>query len=462
MLSISETYPALATSETPGVARTAAAAAAAAAADASTEPPPTSSHPTTTIQDPTPLDIENERLAHLPPPPSLIDSMSGLDMQERDPVPETVAPSGSDGDHSPMDDGARAPGSASSNPLLSFIINTAATIANGLTGADMDDDEPLSGQSFRRVRSASHSSKSHGASTSVMASGISPTTASPQSSKGRRSSSSFENASLGSFIWDFFRHGDSHHQQAAFQASSPLSHPLPHDGAMTTFGAVDEGHSSDDNDGNDNLSQDNDSLFEGPLSTTEISSPSQEALSSHADVKIQGRNAAGEIAAVLDYNIMQTLHPYLPPLLREASCLDLLYSIEQHGISLNTLYRLCAESGPCLLALRDDNNNAFGAFANESLQLKSGFFGNGTCFLWKQLADTGDVLVYPATGNNEYLILNELHCIAFGGGQGHFGLWMDGELFNGHSGPCDTFGNDNLSSTSNFHIVALEVWGFKI
>ncbi|KAJ1339765.1 hypothetical protein BSLG_005671 [Batrachochytrium salamandrivorans] len=48
-------------------------------------------------------------------------------------------------------------------------------------------------------------------------------------------------------------------------------------------------------------------------------------------------------------------------------------SIEQHGISLNTLYRLCEEGGPCLIALRDTNSNVFGAFSNESLGPRSGF-----------------------------------------------------------------------------------------
>eukprot|EP00842_Homolaphlyctis_polyrhiza_P000420 jgi/Hompol1/1379/HPOL_002303-RA len=142
--------------------------------------------------------------------------------------------------------------------------------------------------------------------------------------------------------------------------------------------------------------------------------------------------------------------------------MDLVYSIEQNGISLHTMYRLCEDTGPCLLAIRDETGNVFGAFANENFAVRSGFFGNGTCFLWKQEAQTGNVKVFPATGHNDYLILNEMHCIAFGGGQGHFGLWIDDELYNGHSEPCETFGNERLSNSTDFHIVAMEIWSFRI
>ncbi len=81
-------------------------------------------------------------------------------------------------------------------------------------------------------------------------------------------------------------------------------------------------------------------------------------------------------------------------------------------------------------------------------------------FLWKKKNDSVDI--YHATGVNDYLMLCEPHCIALGGGHGHFGLWIDEELLHGHSARCDTFDNEPLSTVSEFQIVEMEVWTFEI
>jgi hypothetical protein len=44
---------------------------------------------------------------------------------------------------------------------------------------------------------------------------------------------------------------------------------------------------------------------------------------------------------------------------------------------------------------------------------------------------------------------------------GHFGLWVDDELYLGHSDPCLTFSNEVLCE-GDFVITALEVWGFTL
>ncbi len=98
----------------------------------------------------------------------------------------------------------------------------------------------------------------------------------------------------------------------------------------------------------------------------------------------------------------------------------MLYSTNQHGISLSTLYRLTsAHEGPLLLVIKDEFDDIFGAFASESLHIQTGFYGDDSCFLWKYEpeAPQGKKLsVYKATGDNNYLIYSEAHCIAFGGG----------------------------------------------
>ncbi|GFR52475.1 hypothetical protein Agub_g15044, partial [Astrephomene gubernaculifera] len=44
------------------------------------------------------------------------------------------------------------------------------------------------------------------------------------------------------------------------------------------------------------------------------------------------------------------------------------------------------------------------------------------------------------------------------GGQGGFALWLDNELLEGASYPCDTFGSPQLSGREEFRVAAVELW----
>ncbi|KAJ3128856.1 Serine/threonine-protein kinase smu1 [Physocladia obscura] len=227
-------------------------------------------------------------------------------------------------------------------------------------------------------------------------------------------------------------------------------------------------------------------------------------LSSHSELHLLLPSLPPNSPIVLTSLIAEKLRLYLPPLYREASNWRLSYSLDYHGISLNTLYHNCeseVESGnPVLLVIQDSDGGIFGAFANEAFHVQHGYFGNGSSFLWKvgkpktpiiddtvadavtpvtpalfntlavgdadsrfrRSSNNPDVLVFKATGANEYLILGESHMIALGGGEGHFGLWVDSDLYYGHSGPCQTFNNEQLSRRSEFTIQHLEIWAFDI
>ncbi|KAJ3030632.1 UNVERIFIED_CONTAM: oxidation resistance protein 1 [Siphonaria sp. JEL0065] len=171
---------------------------------------------------------------------------------------------------------------------------------------------------------------------------------------------------------------------------------------------------------------------------------------------------------ILSDVVAAQLRPHLPPLYRESPTWRLIYSLDHHGISLNTLYGNCEANGlgnPVLVIVKDSTGDIFGAFANEGLRVQHGYYGNGSCFLWKATKKENDqveVKPFKATGANDYLILGESHMIAFGGGEGHFGLWVDQDLYNGHSGPCQTFNNERLSSTSEFVVQSIEIWAFEI
>ncbi|CAG8373720.1 unnamed protein product [Penicillium salamii] len=66
---------------------------------------------------------------------------------------------------------------------------------------------------------------------------------------------------------------------------------------------------------------------------------------------------------------------------------------------------------------------------------------------------------FPYSGVNDYMMFCETGFLSLGGGDGHFGLWVDDSLEKGVSASCQTFGNEPLSDEGvKFDILGVEVW----
>lgn len=135
------------------------------------------------------------------------------------------------------------------------------------------------------------------------------------------------------------------------------------------------------------------------------------------------------------------------------------YSTSSHGSSLKSLYRkVSASDSPAVIVIKDALDEVFGAFLSHPLRPSETFYGTGETFLF---------MLHPRfkcfrwTGENSFFIKGDLDSFAIGGGSGHFGLWVDENLYLGRSRPCITFNNCCLSETDDFRIVELEVWTFS-
>ncbi|KDR78074.1 hypothetical protein GALMADRAFT_65352, partial [Galerina marginata CBS 339.88] len=171
----------------------------------------------------------------------------------------------------------------------------------------------------------------------------------------------------------------------------------------------------------------------------------------------------------------------LPALSRLPRSWTLIYSLDQDGISLNTLYTRCeayatrrpapgevlTNNSAMLIVVRDAEGGTFGVWLAEGVRLNKGgkgYVGGGESFLWKFSDEK--LKVFRCTGKNNYIALCEPEYISFGGGDGHYGLYLDDTLFDGSSAPCPTFDNEPLCSPGRrkgasvtFECVGLEVWG---
>lgn len=172
----------------------------------------------------------------------------------------------------------------------------------------------------------------------------------------------------------------------------------------------------------------------------------------------EGLNNIVENSHILEPSHVRELCKELPPR-TVGHTWQLAYSTSRHGASLKSLYRkLSATDSPVLIVIKDALDEIFGAFLSHPLRPSETFYGTGETFLF---------MLHPRfksfrwTGENSFFIKGDLDSFAIGGGSGHFGLWLDENLYLGRSSPCYTFNNCCLSETDDFRVMELEVWTFS-
>jgi len=149
----------------------------------------------------------------------------------------------------------------------------------------------------------------------------------------------------------------------------------------------------------------------------------------------------------------------------------LLYSTREHGISLQTMYRHCANESPVLIIVQTTKGSIMGCFCGEAIHLSSKFYGSGETFVFR-FKDYGTFNSYHWTKQNEYFVLSSSSGIAFGGGAtGGAAIQLDAEFKYGSSKKCATFNSpplvqgeseDHLADAGDFNIHAVECFAFDV
>lgn len=181
-------------------------------------------------------------------------------------------------------------------------------------------------------------------------------------------------------------------------------------------------------------------------------------------VELEGYSTSTR-SKVLTSEITEQIRDSLPPRMQLRDTWHLVYSLEQHGASLTTLYDRSRPAHnvvvkpPHVIVIKTRSKEVFGAYINEEFRLSEHrrFYGNGECFLWR-LDNNGVVKPFKYTGANDFVIYNTPDYLSMGGGDGHYGLWVDQSLDKGFSSHTLTFDNEPLASNGHFEIIGLEVW----
>jgi hypothetical protein len=184
-----------------------------------------------------------------------------------------------------------------------------------------------------------------------------------------------------------------------------------------------------------------------------------QAFSTRKTLDLKGRNE--NTLPVLNEDLAEVIRSRLPNLLQEATTWKLLYSMDQHGATLSTLYRKIEGQGPCVMVLKNSEGEIFGAFISEAFDPSNkGFFGSPECFLWK--SDNYQFKKFSATNLNQYFMVAQPSFIGMGGGKnGNFGFYLDEDIQFGYSSECDTFENEILTKNNEFECYGCEIWGLE-
>lgn len=141
----------------------------------------------------------------------------------------------------------------------------------------------------------------------------------------------------------------------------------------------------------------------------------------------------------------------------------LLYSTLRDGISMQTLLRKSKGKFPTVLIVRDMKKHVFGAFCSEPWRISSRYYGTGETFIFRVEPDPAVWHWWWKKSNevqNDFFMWGSHDAIAVGGAGG-YALWLDRELSQGISRSSLTFGNSSLSSSEEFNIGAVELWGLE-
>lgn len=225
-------------------------------------------------------------------------------------------------------------------------------------------------------------------------------------------------------------------------------------------------------------------------------------------------------AKLLSKALAEEIRLLIPPRLQLSDHWELTYSLDQNGSTLSTLYSLCekhrGKRGGFILVIKDGSGNIFGAYLSDPPKPQAHYYGSGECFLWRAIrlpalpdlsslppppsedtthlqrtttigiaksnssvslaslnppdganghksgTATPDRIrfkAFPYTGENDFMIFCQPEYLSTGGGDGHYGLWLDDNLSRGVSDTCPTFGNERLSDEgSKFDVLGVEIW----
>ncbi|XP_067669794.1 GTPase-activating protein skywalker-like isoform X1 [Haliotis asinina] len=175
-------------------------------------------------------------------------------------------------------------------------------------------------------------------------------------------------------------------------------------------------------------------------------------------------------SSIITQDDLHTVWSWLPA--RLAVCVpELLFTSEEHGTSLRTVYSKIESRQQTLFFIRNTENEVFGAFCSASWQQRKSkeknlsYFGTGETFIFtlypvKFKYDWVGLLYEDIPNTANMFLAGDTSILTIGGGRGE-AIQLDENLVHCRTEKCDTFDNDPLCEKQDFTCKVVEVYGFK-
>ena len=133
----------------------------------------------------------------------------------------------------------------------------------------------------------------------------------------------------------------------------------------------------------------------------------------------------------------------------------LIYSMREHGVSLDTLYSKCENRKPLVMIIQASDKTRFGAYLSQGLFKSKSFFGSAESFVF---TFHPLLTVYKSSGKNQYFATASDHDISIGNSEIGAAIYLGDQMEKGFSDPCDTYASPRLTTKSPFKVFDVEIW----
>ncbi|KAK3094923.1 hypothetical protein FSP39_007929 [Pinctada imbricata] len=200
-----------------------------------------------------------------------------------------------------------------------------------------------------------------------------------------------------------------------------------------------------------------------------VKSMSNQSMGMQLTKSFSGPITLNSDSSIIKTDMLYTIWSWLPA--RYAVCQpELLYTSEEHGTSLMTLYSLTENHQPTLIFIKTTDDEVFGAFCStfwgerRRSTKNVSYFGTGETFLFtlapqKRKYEWVGLTREDVPNTANMFMAGDSSILTVGGGNGE-AIQLDANLLHCRTEHCDTFDNDPLCSTEDFTCKVVEVYGF--
>jgi len=146
----------------------------------------------------------------------------------------------------------------------------------------------------------------------------------------------------------------------------------------------------------------------------------------------------------------------------------LMYSTQNDGISINTLYKNMDNAEDSIIIINTVQDTIFGAFIDckwtDPKTKKIDYKGTIDCFVFNYIQnneikdkDQSQLTIYRGSGIKKYFFRNDDHSVTIGAGECP-AIYFDYDFSLGRSVKCDSFRSPPLTKDTPFKIKKLEIW----